>query len=493
MRLIICLLFFYIALNVNIASYSLVLEDINKEYFLSPELSYLNDKTNNLDIKDIDTKYKDKFSTEQLKSTNFGYSKYSHWFKFNIINKTNIDKWLLVIEFPKLYDVKLYNRDSNKFNVQENGTILKPSDRDIKSRKIVFNLPTKEGNNNFYIKVYSPETAVQVPMKIMTKDVFSTESMYEENFFMLFLGIFLGMIVYNFVVLVFFKEIIYLFYVLFNFSLFLTQLATNGYGYYYIWGNSSFEPISIRFCGNILFLSFTIFLMSFFDINRKNKFFNFFSIMAIFDFIHLILGLLHLLNIAYISKFIMIQAIVFVYILIYYLIKNKDKSTKILFISWTVLSLGIVIFLLNRMGLVEKNAFTDHILLIASSMSSIIISLAISEKFQSYKIQKEVYSRELELANEKLIDYKNNLEDIVERKTVELKESKEKAEKIAKLKSDFLASMSHDIRTPINGVMGMTELLSMTKLDQEQKGLVKTISSSSEILLNLINQYSVHK
>lgn len=84
--------------------------------------------------------------------------------------------------------------------------------------------------------------------------------------------------------------------------------------------------------------------------------------------------------------------------------------------------------------------------------------------------------------------YNAVIRDITEQKQAdELRKARDVAERSAKMKEQFIASISHEMRTPMNAVLGMSNLVIKTDLNEEQYNYISSIKQSSEILLGIIN------
>jgi signal transduction histidine kinase/CheY-like chemotaxis protein/HPt (histidine-containing phosphotransfer) domain-containing protein len=76
--------------------------------------------------------------------------------------------------------------------------------------------------------------------------------------------------------------------------------------------------------------------------------------------------------------------------------------------------------------------------------------------------------------------HRHRLEELVAQRTAKLEDAN-------RAKNTFLATMSHEIRTPMNGVLGMLELLSLTRLDAEQCATLEIVRDSGKSLLRIID------
>lgn len=80
------------------------------------------------------------------------------------------------------------------------------------------------------------------------------------------------------------------------------------------------------------------------------------------------------------------------------------------------------------------------------------------------------------------------MRDITEhRQAEELRKARDVAKQSALMKEKFVASVSHEMRTPMNAIYGMSNLLLKTKTTKEQFEYIKSITQSSELLLGIVN------
>ncbi len=168
--------------------------------------------------------------------------------------------------------------------------------------------------------------------------------------------------------------------------------------------------------------------------------------------------------------------------------KDWTYSSSRNFATYTNLPGGSYVFhvraanndgLWNQAGAALRIRVATSPFLTAPAFALYLLAIA----FLGYGVAKLRSGRLLALKVEELTAAKGALEVAGE----EAKRLAAEAERANRAKSDFIATVSHEIRSPMNGVIGMAELLERTSLDGRQSEYVRTIRHSGETLLGIIN------
>jgi len=120
-------------------------------------------------------------------------------------------------------------------------------------------------------------------------------------------------------------------------------------------------------------------------------------------------------------------------------------------------------------------------LLLKSGLDNSLMVAALSFQKRSLTLEEAVKELEMEQGRTK------QLLKFQQEQNKELEKARDLANKAAQLKTHFLSNMSHEIRTPMNAIIGMTELLLQTELEEQQRESAQLVYTAGEILLSIIN------
>lgn len=486
----------------------LILTDDYSEHYLSPYL-YEYKAQENSDINSVihaphTPIIKNETPHKIIKLSNH---KDATWLGFDVQNKSTKTKWAINLGTTNDGQFGLFN-ELDIFVKQENSNQFVKSDTTISNGLFPLSI-NNVGKAKVLIKLKSSGSLpAMIPFKMVDFDNINSKNNYKSIIFILFILIGLAC---------FFAAIAYV----------QTEFGYFYFSIYYILLSfilsiqNNFLSLHDFVTGKMMVLLYfsvaltTLFMTKFFwGISNENKIIRLsLTVVAFLGFISVLNGLYFINSDSFLKSLFIYLPLLAIFITniiitIYFLQNYEDRKNSFLY-ALLISLLGFVISTLPFIGVMQPISTALNAYWYAILPQAFFFIVAIKEKIllQSHDVVSSKYmqinetdsvsrfresreGKEQERLLRVIEQERKVLENLKQReakRTDEMRKAKDIADQANKAKSAFLAVVTHEIRTPMTGIMGMVRLLMESNLSKDQKTYAQTIQDSSDAMLALLN------
>jgi len=415
------------------------------------------------------------FKPHNKDTLNAGYSRSVFWLKIDLhyrpSNPTAQRTWLLELAYPPLDHLDLYlpDADGNYQLARQTGDALPFASREIRQNNYLFDLTFKpEQAQTLYLRLQS-EGSIQAPVTLWSSTTYLEEQPVRLYVLGLIYGVLLGMLVYNLFIYLSVRDTSYLYYIFYIASFGLYQLSVNGAAVQYFWPDNPWwanaaTPFFIGCAG----LFGSQFARSFLQMATHSRWFDR-SLLALVAFSALVVGLSLMTSYALALRLATALALAFTVVIfaagIFAWLRGL-RVARYFIIAWSAFLLGGIVNTLMVLGYLPNVFLTMYSSQIGSAIEVALLSLALADRINAMREQQAQTlfdaSQKLEVLNQQLA-HSN------------------------KLKDEFLATLTHELRTPMNGVIGSLELMQTVEMDPELEQYQQTAAGSARDMMRMVN------
>ncbi|MCF5071657.1 hybrid sensor histidine kinase/response regulator, partial [Pseudomonas syringae] len=415
------------------------------------------------------------FKTNPNATLNAGYSRSAFWLKIDLhyrpSNPSAQRTWLLELAYPPLDHLDLYLPDASGAYrlVRQTGDALPFASREIRQNNYLFDLAFKPDQQQTAFLRLSSEGSIQAPVTLWSSTAYLEDQPVRLYVLGIIYGVLLGMLVYNLFIYLSVRDTSYLYYIFYIASFGLYQLSVNGAAVEYFWPNNPWwanasTPFFIGCAG----LFGSQFARSFLQTKNHSRWLDRLLI-ALIAFGALVAGLSLMASYALALRLATTLALTFTVVIYAAGILAWWRGLRVaryFIIAWSAFLLGGIVNTLMVLGLLPNVFLTMYASQIGSAIEVALLSLALADRINAMREQqaKILYDagQKLEVLNQQLAHGN-------------------------KLKDEFLATLTHELRTPMNGVIGSLELMQTVDMDPELEQYQQTAAGSARDMMRMVN------